>query len=79
MEDHQSIDEVWEHGQNASADFTCNYYRCTKRGGGETRFKQHSATCGSNVKHCGSVPPDVQDYFPRDLDRTAENMRARQR
>jgi hypothetical protein len=31
------------------------------------------------VKHCFSVPPDMQDYFHRDLDRTAENRRARQR
>jgi hypothetical protein len=31
------------------------------------------------VKHCGSVPLDVRDYFHRDLDRTTENRRARQR
>jgi hypothetical protein len=31
------------------------------------------------VKHCFSVPPDMQDYFHHDLDRTAENRRARQR
>jgi hypothetical protein len=31
------------------------------------------------VKHCESVPPDVRDYFPRDLDRSAQNRRARQR
>jgi hypothetical protein len=60
-------------------DFTCNYYGCTKRGGGATHFKQHLAARGSNVKHCGSVSPDVQDYFCRDLDRTDENKSARQR
>jgi hypothetical protein len=31
------------------------------------------------VKHCGSVPPDVRDYFRRDLDRSAQNRRVRQR
>jgi hypothetical protein len=31
------------------------------------------------VKHCGSVPPDVGYYFCRELDRTAENRRVRQR
>jgi hypothetical protein len=60
-------------------DFTCNYYGCTKRGGGATHFKQHLAARGSNVKHCGSVSPDMQDYFCRDLDRTDENKSARQR
>jgi hypothetical protein len=58
--------------------FTCNYCGCTKRGGGATRFKQHLAARRSNVKHCGSVPPDVWDYFCRDLDRTIENRSARQ-
>jgi hypothetical protein len=53
--------------------------RMYNRGGGATWFKQHLAARGSNVKHCGSVPPDVQDYFHRGLDRTAKNRRARQR
>jgi hypothetical protein len=79
MADHQIIDEVWQHGQNAGASFTCNYCGCTKRGGGATRFKQHLAACGFNVKYCGSVPPDVQDYFCHDINRTTENRRARQR
>jgi flavin-dependent dehydrogenase len=30
------------------------------------------------VKHCGSIPQDVRDYFRHELDRTAENRRARQ-
>jgi hypothetical protein len=30
------------------------------------------------VKHCGSISPDVRDYFHRDLDRSAQNRRARQ-
>jgi hypothetical protein len=79
MAEHQITDEVWQHGQHAGASFTCNYCGCTKRGGGATQFKHHLAARGSNVKHYGSVPPDVRDYFHRDLDRSAQNMRARQR
>jgi hypothetical protein len=79
MAEHQIIDEVWQHGQHVGAGFTSHYYGCTKRGGGAIRFKHHLATRGSNVKHCGSVPPDVRDYFRHDLDRSAQNRRARQR
>jgi hypothetical protein len=79
MMNHQITDVVWQHGQNAGVDFTYNYCGCTKRGGEATHFKQYLAARGSNVKHCGSVPPDMRDYFRRDLDRTTENMRARQR
>jgi hypothetical protein len=31
------------------------------------------------MKHCGSVPLNVREYFHRDLDRIAQNRRARQR
>jgi hypothetical protein len=79
MADHQITDEVWQHKQNAGAGFTCNYCGCMKRGGGATQFKQYLAARGSSVKHCGSVPPDVRDYFCCNLDRTAQNKRARQR
>jgi hypothetical protein len=67
-----------QHGQNVGARFTCNYYGCTKRGGGATQFKQHLVACGSNVKHCGSIPLDARDYFRHDLDRTAQNRKVRQ-
>jgi hypothetical protein len=33
----------------------------------------------AHVKHCGSVSPDMRDYFRRDLDRTTQNKKARQR
>jgi hypothetical protein len=79
MTDHQITDEVWEHRQNEGAGFTCNYCGCTNRGGRATQFKHHLAARGYNVKHCGSVPPDVQDYFHPNLNRTAENRRAWQR
>jgi hypothetical protein len=29
------------------------------------------------MKHCGSVPPDVQDFFRRELDGTAEVNRTK--
>jgi hypothetical protein len=79
MADHQITDKVWQHGQHVGTNFTCNYYGCTKKGGRATRFKHHLAARGSNVKHCGSVPPDVRDYFRRGLDRSTHNRRARQR
>jgi hypothetical protein len=58
--------------------FIGNYCGCTKRGGRAARFKHHLTARGSNVKHYGSVPPDVRGYFCRDLDRSAQNRRARQ-
>jgi hypothetical protein len=79
MADHQITDEVWQHGQHVGADFICNYCGCTKRGDGVTWFKHHLVARGSNVKHCGSVPSDVRDCFHRDLDRSTQNRRARQR
>jgi hypothetical protein len=79
MVDHHPINEIWEHGQNMYPGFTCNYCRCTKKGGVATWFKQHLVARGSIVKHCGSVPLDVRDYFHHEIDRTAENRRAKQR
>jgi hypothetical protein len=51
-----------------------------KSGGGSTRLKQHLAARGSSVLHCGRVPPPVQEYFQRDIERTkkATSERARQ-
>jgi hypothetical protein len=79
MVERNTTDEVWEHGENAYPDFRCNYCICTKKDGGATRFKHHFTKRGSNVKHCGSVPAEVQDYFCHELNRSAENKRARQR
>jgi hypothetical protein len=79
MAEHQITDEVWQHGQHAGVGFTCNYCGCTKRGGGATRFKHHLIARESNVKHFGSVAPNVRDYFRRDLDRSAQNRRASKR
>ena len=52
-------------------------------GGGATRLKQHLAGRGAEVVHCRNVPPDVRDFFQRDIDRaqkaTADRARERLR
>ena len=70
-------DPVWEHGVNIYPGFTCKYCKCTKKGGGATRFKHHLAGRGRNVVHCAHVPPDVRDYFRAELDRTANRKKER--
>jgi hypothetical protein len=74
-------DPVWEHGVNLAPGWRCNYCGMQKSGGGSTRLKQHLGARGSSVLHCNSVPPDVREYFQRDIERTkkATNERARQR
>jgi hypothetical protein len=44
-------------------------------------LKQHLANHGSEVIHCRHVPPDVREYFQRDLAwaKNATNARARER
>ena len=32
-------------------------------------MKQHLAGRGAEVVHCRNVPPDVRDFFQRDIDR----------
>ena len=48
-----------------------------------TRLKQHLAGRGAEVVHCRNVPPDVQNFFQRDIDRakkaTADRARERLR
>ena len=79
MADHSLSDEVWEHGVNTYPGFQCKYCKCSKKGGGATRFKQHLTGRGGNVISCSSVPPDVRDYFRWQLDRTADKKeRARE-
>ena len=61
----------------------CNYCRTQKGGGGATRLKQHLAGRGAEVVHCRNVPPDVREFFQRDIDRakkaTADRARERLR
>ena len=72
-------DDVWEHGVNTHPGFQCKYCKSTKKGGGATRLKEHLAGRGSNVVACSSVPPDVRDYYRRQLDRTADRKKERVR
>jgi hypothetical protein len=69
MVDRSQVDEVWEYGENIYPRFIC---KCSNNGGGATRFKQHLVGRGNNMKHCSFVPPDVRDYFWRDLDQKAD-------
>ena len=74
-------DVVWEHGENLYPGWRCNYTQ--KGGGGATRLKQHLAGRGGEVAHCRNVPPDVRNFFQRDIDRakkaTADRARERLR
>jgi hypothetical protein len=55
----------------------CKYCNTQKGGGGATRLKQHLANCRVEVVHCRHVPPNVGDYFQRDLDRAKKATTAR--
>jgi hypothetical protein len=79
MGDRSQADGVWEHGENIYSRFVCMYCKCSKKGGGVTRFKQHLAGQGNNVKHYLYVPPDVCDYFQRELDWTADKKKSKQK
>src|SRR6185312_7631859 len=78
-----SRDVVWEHGENLFPGWRCNYCRTQKGGGGATRLKQHLAGRGAEVVHCRNVPPDVREFFQRDIERakkaTADRARERLR
>jgi hypothetical protein len=63
MGDRSHTDEIWDYGENIYPGFVCKYCKCSKKGGGATRFKQHLVDQGNNVKHCSCVPPNVRDYF----------------
>jgi hypothetical protein len=79
MEDPSQADEVWEHGENICPGFVYKYCKCSKKGGGATRFKQHLASRENNVKHCSCILPNVHDYFLCDLDRTTDRKKSKQK
>ena len=76
-------DVVWEHGENLYPGWRFNYCRTQKGVCGATRLKQHLAGRGAEVVHCRNVPPDVRDFFQRDIERakkaTADRARERLR
>jgi hypothetical protein len=65
-------DVVWEHGDNLFPGFKCKY--CVKEfcGGGATRLKEHLAGGKGNVARCTKYPPDIREYFLRELQRIRE-------
>jgi hypothetical protein len=79
MGDRSQADGVWEHGENIYSRFVCMYCKCSKKGGGVTRFKQYLAGQGNNVKHYLCVPPNVCDYFQCELDRTTDKKKSKQK
>ena len=58
-----------EHGENLYPGWRYNYCRTQKVEGGATRLKQHLAGRGAEVVHCRNVPPDVREFFQRDIER----------
>ncbi|XP_039855240.1 uncharacterized protein LOC120713322 [Panicum virgatum] len=72
-------DLVWEHGQKIRGGFKCKYCREEKSGGGATRFKEHLAHRGKDVKDCPSVPAEVKAFFSEQLDRNKARAKARAR
>jgi hypothetical protein len=67
---------VWEHIKNLFSRFKYKY--CVKefRGGGATRLKEHLAGKSGNVARCTKYPPDIRDYFLRELQRVRERKKA---
>jgi hypothetical protein len=61
------MDQVWEHGDNLFPRFKCKY--CVKefRGGGDTRLKEHLAGKSGNIAWCTKCPPNIRNYFLREL------------
>ncbi|KAK3120534.1 hypothetical protein QOZ80_9AG0689520 [Eleusine coracana subsp. coracana] len=78
MADHDQSDDVWEHDVNTYPEWSCKYYKISRKGGGANRLKNHLAGRGGNVVSCGRVPPDVRDYYRRELDRIVERKKEKQ-
>jgi hypothetical protein len=64
--------QVWEHGENLFFRFKCKY--CVKefRGGEATRLKEHLVRESENVVWCTKYPPNIRNYFLRELQRVRE-------
>jgi hypothetical protein len=65
-------DQVWEHGDNLFLGFKCKYYVTEFRGGGVTRLKEHLAEKSGNVARCTKCPPNIHNYFLREMQRVRE-------
>ncbi len=73
-----SRDPVWEHGESMAPGWRCKYCHQRKGGGGATRLKIHLAGKEKGVTYCNSVPPDVREFFRRELDRIKDAGDTRQ-
>ena len=69
-------DEVWTHGENLYPGFKCKYCLKTWKGGGATRLKEHLAGRSGNVASCTHAPPDVREYFGRELQSLRQKKKA---
>jgi hypothetical protein len=69
-------DVVWEHRENLFSGFKCKY--CVKEfcGGGAIRLKEHLAGECGNIAWCTKCPPDIWDYFLRELQRVQEQKKS---
>lgn len=62
-------DGVWEHGENLYPGWRCKYCNTVKGGGGGlTRLKQQLVGRRTEVLHCRHVPPNVCEYYQRDIE-----------
>jgi hypothetical protein len=59
--------EVWQCGENLFPRFKCMYCLKEFRTGGATRLKEHLAGKGENIFRCNKCPPDIRNYFLREL------------
>jgi hypothetical protein len=70
-------DEVCQHGENLFPGFKCIYCLREFRGGGATRLNMHLAGKGGNISRCNKCPPDIRNYFLRELQRIRERKKAK--
>jgi len=68
-------DPVWENGENLFPGIKCRYCLKSWKGGRATRLKEHLAGRSGNIASCLKIPPDVRDYFRRELQRTREKKK----
>jgi hypothetical protein len=67
---------VWKNGENLFSGFKCKYCLKEFRGGGGTSLKEHLAGKGGNISRCRKCPPDIRNYFLRELQRIRERKKA---
>jgi macrodomain Ter protein organizer (MatP/YcbG family) len=70
-------DEVWQHGENLFSGFKCMYCLKEFQQGGATRLKEHLAGKCGNISRCNKCPPNIRNYFLRELQRIREQKKAK--